>query len=218
MEKLANVRYVLFDLDGTLTDSYPAITASFLYAIEGYGVTLSDAQLSSIIGPPLKDSFMEILGVDAYEAWDLVIKYREYYNSGGMFNCKVYDGMEETLRSLKDSGKVLAVATSKPEEQAIEVLEHFGLHKYFEVIAGDDQACTRSSKELVIKYCLDKLGNPPVNQVAMVGDRSYDMLGAKRTGALAIGVKYGYGSLEELNEAGADYVVDVKGLKELLND
>ena len=219
MKNIKDKKYILFDLDGTITDSYPAITSSFLYAVDFYdeGITFSERDLSSIIGPPLKDSFQRLLGVDPFEAWELVLKYREFYNSGGMFNCKVYEGIEKTLSALKAAGKILAVATSKPEEQAKEVLRHFNLLQYFDVIAGDDQKCTRSNKELIIKYCFERLGITRGDGVVMVGDRSYDMVGAIAVGATAIGVSYGYGSQSELNESGASYVVQsAKELKELL--
>ncbi|MBQ8178091.1 MAG: HAD-IA family hydrolase [Clostridia bacterium] len=216
MQNIRDKKYILFDLDGTLTDSYPAITTSFLYAISDYDVELSEADLSSVIGPPLKDSFVRLLGVDPFEAWELVLKYREFYNAGGMFNCKVYDGIVDMLKGLKDSGKVLSVATSKPEEQAKLVLDHFGLTDYFEVIAGDDQKCSRHNKKLVIEYCLDRLGHHDREDVVMVGDRSYDMIGAKDAGVSAIGVTFGYGSTKELKDAGADYIVaSAKELKEL---
>ena len=217
MTKLTDKKYILFDLDGTLTDSYPAITTSFLYAVQGYDRTSFTAdELSSIIGPPLKDSFMRLLGVDGFEAWELVKKYREYYNAGGMYNCKVYQGIEVLLKELSNNGYKVVVATSKPEVQAIKVLSHFGLDKYFTLIAGDDENCSRANKKDVITYCLNRLGSPSVQEVVMVGDRKYDMLGAKELGITAIGVTYGYGSHSELSSSGADFIVNnANELKEL---
>ena len=216
MQNLKNINYILFDLDGTLTDSYPAITTSFLYAAAEYSESFTEEELSSIIGPPLKDSFMRLLHIDAFEAWERVHLYRKYYNAGGMYNCKVYAGIEETLNALNEQGKILAVATSKPEEQAIKVLSHFGLDRYFKVIAGDDQNCTRGNKKLVIEYCLDRLGVDDRSLVAMVGDRRYDIEGAKESNITSIGVAYGYGSTKELKEANADYIVNTAmELKEL---
>lgn len=219
MENIKDKKYILFDLDGTLTDSYPAITSAFLYAASSYDdkITFSDRELSSVIGPPLKDSFQRLLGVDPFIAWELVLKYREFYNAGGMFNCRVYGGIEEALFSLKSAGKILAVATSKPEVQAVKILEHFNLLQYFEVVAGDDPKCTRSNKEFIIKYCFERLGITDSKEVVMVGDRSYDMIGASKVGALSVGVTFGYGSESELMESGANYIVkNAKELKELL--
>ncbi|MBO5776275.1 MAG: HAD-IA family hydrolase [Clostridia bacterium] len=209
MSDIINKKYVLFDLDGTITDSGPAIISSFKYSIKEYGnVNLTDSDYSSIVGPPLRDSYMRLLGVDGITAWDLVLKYREFYNAGGMFDCTVYDGIEELLKALKSSGKILAVATSKPEEQSLIILKHFDLLKYFDVVAGDDQNCTRSNKALIIEYALEKLGNPNRSDVVMIGDRSYDMVGAIKTGVTPIGVAFGYGSRKELADSGAQYIAN----------
>ena len=209
MSEFKNKKYLLFDLDGTITDSGPAIISSFKYSIREYGeVGLTDSDYSSIVGPPLRDSYMRLLGVDGITAWDLVLKYREFYNAGGMFDCTVYDGMVELLKALKDAGKILAVATSKPEEQSLIILKHFDLLKYFDVVAGDDQNCTRSNKAMIIEYALDKLDNPDPNEVVMIGDRSYDMLGAIKMGVTPIGVAFGYGSRKELTESGAEYIAN----------
>ena len=217
MKKIWDKQYILFDLDGTITDSYPAITSSFLYATEGYGRTFTEDDLASIIGPPLKESFMRLLDIDGFEGWELVKKYREFYNAGGIFNCKVYPGMEDLLSSLNKAGKTVVVATSKPEDQAIRVLKHFGLDKEFALIAGDDQECTRANKEDIIEYCLGRLGYPDVNDVVMIGDRQYDVTGAKKFSITSVGVTFGYGGLKELTESGADYIVNnTKELKELL--
>ena len=217
MKKIWDKQYILFDLDGTITDSYPAITSSFLYATEGYGRTFTEDDLASIIGPPLKESFMRLLDVDGFEGWELVKKYREFYNAGGIFNCKVYPSMEDLLSSLNKAGKTVVVATSKPEDQAIRVLKHFGLDKEFALIAGDDQECTRANKEDIIEYCLSRLGYPDVNDVVMIGDRQYDVTGAKKFSITSVGVTFGYGGLKELTESGADYIVNnTKELKELL--
>ena len=179
--------------------------------------TFTEDELSSIIGPPLRDSFMRLLGVDAFEGWELVKKFREFYNAGGIFSCYVYDGIEDLLSALNSAGKKVVVATSKPEDQAVRVLKHFGLDKYFYLIAGDDQECTRANKKDVITYCFSKLGEIDINDVIMIGDRKYDMAGAKELGLTAVGVTYGYGSKRELEDSGADYIVSsANELKELL--
>lgn len=217
MENIKDKNIILFDLDGTITDSYPAITTSFLYAIKDYDVTLTDDELSSVIGPPLKESFMRLVGADPFEAWDLTLKYREFYNTSGMYNCKVYEGIEDCLKALKGAGKRLAIATSKPEPQSVEILKHFDLLKYFEFVAADDNNYSRPTKEEVIEYALELLNHPNVKDIAMVGDRKYDIVGAKSLGISGIGVTFGFGSTKELKDAGADYIVNsAKELKELL--
>ncbi len=219
METLKSKKYVFFDLDGTITDSYPAITTSFLYAIkEDFPFAkLSERDLSSIIGPPLKDSFMRLFDVDGFKAWELVEKYREYYNNGGLYNCTVYEGMEDLFKNLIDAGKTLVVCTSKPEVQAKKVLEHFDLLKYFTLVAGDDESCSRSPKDIVLKYCLDLLGDVSLDDVIMVGDRSYDVKGSLKVGVTPVGVTYGYGSLKELKESGAKYIAsNLEELKRML--
>ena len=217
MKKIWEKKIILFDLDGTITDSYPAITSSFLYATSDYGISFSEDDLASIIGPPLKESFMRLLGVDGFEGWELVKKYREFYNAGGIFDCKVYSGMEDLLSSLNMAGKTLVVATSKPEDKAVRVLRHFGLDKEFKLIVGDDQECTRANKEDIIQLVLEKLGNPNADDVVMIGDRRYDVTGAKKFSITAVGVTFGYGGMKELMESGANYIVNnVKELKELL--
>ena len=213
-----NNKIVLFDLDGTLTDSYPAITSSFLYAVNGLSNRqFSDEELSSIIGPPLKDSFMRLLGVNAFDAWELVKKYREFYTSGGMYNCRIYDGVEDLLKALVENGITLVVATSKPEIMAKSILNHFSLDKYFTNIIGDDADCPRGSKSDIINYCLASINVTKNDSLYMVGDRKYDILGAKEFGITTIGVTYGYGSKKELIDSGADYIVNsANEIKELL--
>ncbi len=216
MENLKEKKYIFFDLDGTLTDSYPAITTSFLYATSAYDKSFTERELASVIGPPLKDSFMRLLGVDAFEAWELVEKYREFYNNGGLYNCTLYDGIEETLRALYNANKILVVCTSKPEAQARKVLAHFNLTRYFAFIGGDDERCSRSPKDVVLAYCLNALNNPNLEDVVMVGDRSYDVSGSLKVGVTPVGVSYGYGSKRELINSGASVIVDsAKELKEL---
>lgn len=218
MSDISTKKYILFDLDGTLTDSYPAITHCFLEAIKDYkDVIITERDLASIIGPPLKESFMRLLGVDGFEAWDLVEKFREYYNAGGIFNCTVYPGIEDLLIALKQGGKTLVVATSKPEDQAIRVLEYFGLSKYFFLIAGDEHNCSRANKKDLLIYCLDRLGNPNPSDVVMIGDRIYDVKSANELGITSIAVTFGYGSKREIEEGCPDFIVNSAfELKELL--
>lgn len=198
---------ILFDLDGTLTDPGLGITNSVMYALRKYGMEVPPRQeLYSFIGPPLKQSFMRWCGFDEAEGEQAVKYYREYYRDKGLLENEVYDGIEDMLRALREKGKRLAVATSKPEEFAIRILEHFGLAQYFEVIAGDTLDFKRNTKADVIASALERLGVTDRSGVIMVGDREHDVIGAKAQDLPCIGVLFGYGSQEELEAAGAKHI------------
>ncbi len=211
---------LLFDLDGTLTDPGKGITNSVAYALDKFGITVLDRRaLYTFIGPPLLDSFQKYYEFTLEQAEDAVAKYREYYRDRGIFECTVYDGIPKLLAELKQAGKRLVVATSKPEEFAIRVLEHFGLARYFDCVAGATMDASRGTKSQVIAYALEREKISDTSQVVMIGDREYDILGAKAFGMDGIGVSFGYGSREELEQAGAIAVVDdVEGLSGLLLD
>lgn len=198
---------ILFDLDGTLTDPGLGITNSVMYALRKYGMEVPPRQeLYSFIGPPLKQSFMRWCGFDEAEGEQAVKYYREYYRDKGLLENEVYDGIEDMLKALREKGKRLAVATSKPEEFAIRILEHFGLAQYFEVIAGDTLDFKRNTKADVIASALERLGVTDRSGVIMVGDREHDVIGAKAQDLPCIGVLFGYGSQEELEAAGAKHI------------
>ncbi len=209
---------LLFDLDGTITDPGEGITKSVAYALEKYGIAVKDRRsLYPFIGPPLRDSFRRIYGFSPEQAEDAVAKYREYYRDTGIFECTVYDGMETLLADLKRAGKRLVVATSKPEEFAVRILEHFGLNRYFDCVAGATMDASRGTKSAVIAYALGREGISDPSDAVMIGDRAYDILGAKRFYMDGIGVSFGYGSREELEQAGAIAVAeDVDALRRLL--
>ena len=199
---------ILFDLDGTLTDPGLGITNSVMHALKKWGIEVKEREsLYRFIGPPLQDSFMQYYGFSAEDAEKSVTYYREYFREKGLYENEVYPGVEKLLIDLKAAGKTLAVATSKPEEFAIRILKHFQLDGYFDVIAGATMDSSRSKKADVIAYCLDRLGANDLSQVVMVGDREHDIIGAKKVGIDSIGVLVGYGSREELECAGATYVV-----------
>lgn len=203
MEKL-DFKYIFFDLDGTLTKSDPGITRSIQYALEKHNmVSPSLEELKVFVGPPLGEKFMEVFGVSREKAAEMIVSYRERYTTIGKFECDVYDGIKETLQELKEMGKILCVATSKPENSAIEVLEHFDLAKYFEVIGGDTSDHKRKNKTAVINYVIDEMKITDKNDVVMVGDTHYDVIGATESGVKCIGVLYGYGQRAKLEEAGA---------------
>lgn len=196
---------ILFDLDGTLTDSAPGIIHSVQYALKKYGIEAAAEDLQSFIGPPLVTSFQERFGFDHDKALEAVAFYREYFTAGGMFENAVYPGIEELLGRLKQDGKRLAVATSKPELFSRQILEHFGLTSYFDFIGGAAMDESRATKTEVLAYVLETLKADPGTAV-MIGDRKNDIEAAAALGTEAIGVLYGYGSREELEEAGAKVI------------
>jgi phosphoglycolate phosphatase len=206
---MKNYGTVFFDLDGTLVDSGEGVRNSVEYALKKFGIEVENKDsLSCFIGPPLTVSFKTFYGFDDENADRGVAYYREYYKDKGIFEGYVYDGIEETLKRLKDAGKRVMVATSKPEEYAKRVLEKFGIAKYFDFIAGatmDEK--TRANKIEIMQYAFDSCGASPSDTI-MVGDRLFDIEGAKHFGMECIAVLYGYGSMEEFERYGAEYIVE----------
>jgi phosphoglycolate phosphatase len=211
-------KYILFDLDGTLTDPAEGITNSVGFALAKFGIIINNkSELNKFIGPPLKASFKKYYGFTEEQTNTAVLYYREYYQDKGIFENYVYEGLEVLLKQLKDNEKNLIVATSKPTVFASQIIEHFGLAKYFDFIAGSELDGTRVKKDEVITFALSEYGITDYSQTVMVGDREYDILGAKHAGICSIGVLYGYGDLTELQTAGADYIAeDISALKKLL--
>lgn len=213
---MKNYDVILFDLDGTITDSSPGIINSIVYALNKCNITIDDtASLRKFLGPPLHESFKEFYGFEEERAWEAVSFYREYFSTKGLLENEVYDGIPSVLKQLCDEGKRLILATSKPQEFTNKIMEHFDLAKYFEFIAGSNMDGTRSKKAEVIEYALNKCKITDKSKVVMVGDRKQDIIGAKAVGIDSIGVEYGYGDYEELNNAGATYLV--KTVSELGN-
>lgn len=200
---------ILFDLDGTITESAPGICNSVAHSLTYFGIQVEDpSTLKAFVGPPLMESFQVFYGFNEDQAKKAVEYYREYYRSGGMFENSVYDGVEELLQTLKKAGKKIVLATSKPEKFAVQILEHFGLAKYFDVMAGASMDEKRTDKAEVITYALGLAGVREKSRVIMVGDREHDVIGAKKNGLECIGVLYGYGDRDELEKAGAEYIVE----------
>lgn len=197
---------ILFDLDGTLTDSGEGIMNCVRYAVEKFGMEIEENQLPGFIGPPLRQHFQEICGVGEAAGNQLVALYRERYTNIGIFENKVYPGIIELLRALKKQGYTICMATSKPEKFALQIAEHFQFAKYFDVIGGSLMDGSRVDKTEVIEYVLETCGIENRKQVLMVGDRSHDIIGAKNAGIHSMGVLFGYGSQEELETAGAEYI------------
>ena len=195
---------LLFDLDGTLTDSFEGITASALYALERCGIHEENRnRLAAFIGPPLLDSFSRFYKMDEAQARRAVAFYREYYAEKGIFACAPYPGIAGALAALKRRGKRLFVATSKPEDFAVRILQHFALAPLFEGVTGATMDETRTKKADVIAYALARFSLSKKGAL-MSGNRSHDILGAKANGIASLGVLYGYGSREELLAAGAN--------------
>jgi phosphoglycolate phosphatase len=211
-------KYVLFDLDGTLTDSAPGIINSVIYALKKYGIEVDDKRsLYKFVGPPLADSFENYYGFSKEKTEKTIEYYHEYYKEKGMFENLVYEGLENLLKTLKDNDMTLIVATSKPQVLAEKILEHFNIAKYFTCIAGSNLDGTRSKKSEVIKYALESCGITNLSEVIMIGDRKYDIIGAKQAGVSSIGVLYGYGDRNELEKAGADFIAGtVEDIEKLL--
>ena len=201
--------YLFFDLDGTLTDPALGITNSFIYALKYFGLEIPSYEtLCTFIGPPLPDTFKNLLGFSEDKAAEGVKKYREYFAEKGLFENSVYPGIPELLAKLKENGKKLVVATSKPEEFSVKIIEHFGLSQYFENVCGSLMDESRSKKDQVIEYAIERNGITDKSKILMIGDRKHDILGAKKVGLKSCGVLFGYGSRQELEEAGADFIAE----------
>lgn len=208
-------KHILFDLDGTLTDSGIGIIKCAKLTLAHYGLPIPDDQtMRSFVGPPLRLSFRKF-GVSDDKIAEAISIYRNRYTVIGMFENFPYPGIAELLEQLKAQGHRLFVATSKPEHMAITILEHFGLAQYFDRICGAASDDTRSKKEEVIAYLLEKEGNPC--DTIMVGDTIYDIDGAKANHMEAIGVAWGYGNVAEMKNAGAQIADTPEELLSLLN-
>lgn len=197
---------VFFDLDGTLTDSGEGIIKCAALALEHFGLPVPDGQtMREFVGPPLGDTFRRF-GVPADKTDEAITVYRSRYLTVGKFENFPYPHIPEVLEALRERGCRLFVATSKPETTSVEILEHFSLAGYFEIIAGATFDGSRSSKADVIAYLLSQIGE--VSQVTMVGDTAFDVLGASAHGIPAIGVAWGYGKVEAMRDAGAIAIAD----------
>ncbi len=199
---------LLFDLDGTITDPAEGITNSVAYALAKFGIAVEDKrELYRFIGPPLIDSFRDFYGFTDDQARQALGFYREYYAVSGIYENVVYDGMQQLLWDLKRHGYRVLVATSKPELYARRIFDCFNMTDVFDVIAGSDMAERRAKKAQVIAYALDQAGLADPTQAIMIGDRSFDVIGAKTAELPCVGVLFGYGDRDELEQAGAAHIV-----------
>lgn len=210
---------ILFDLDGTVSDPKIGITKSFQYALEFFGISVEILdELEPVIGPPLKQSFMELYHLTEEDAVIAIEKYRERFGKKGLYENTLYPGMKELLEQLKEEGCELAIASSKPTFYVEQILDYFEIRSCFSYVVGAYMDGRRGEKEEVVEDAIELLGGEEEKQyMVMIGDRKFDIFGAHQNGLPAVGVTYGYGGKQELSEAGADVLVDsVVKLREVL--
>lgn len=209
---------ILFDLDGTLTDSAPGITNCVAYALEKFGIVVEDkSELNKFIGPPLIYSFKNFFGFSDKDAEKATAYYRERFSTIGLYENALYLGIDTMLKHLNESGRRLIVATSKPEEFTVRILEHFHIKQYFAFICGNTLSEARPEKRDVLMYIMKRYPELSLENTVMVGDRCYDVEGAKAVSLPCIGVSYGFGTQDELQAAGASCVVaSVSELEKIL--
>jgi phosphoglycolate phosphatase len=198
---------VLFDLDGTLTDSQPGIAAAYRHTLDVLGLETDAATLRRCVGPPIRDSFL-LFGVPRADVEEAVAVYRAWFVPNGMFDNRLYDGIVEMLERVKGTGVPMGVATSKLRAHAVTILDHFGIDAFFDPVCGATPDGRLTHKDEVVADALIEAGVEGSEQVLMVGDREHDMWGAAANGAVPIGVRWGYGSQSELESAGARWIVD----------
>lgn len=200
--------YYLFDFDGTLCDTTEGIFNSVIYSLHCFGIEEDDREkLRFFVGPPLFESYKTLYGVSDDEAKYLIEKYRERYRVKAAEESALYDGITEMLQKLKAKGKKIAIASSKPEIFVKEISNYHNISQYYDFISAEQLNKNHSSKEELINTCLDFFGNPSKESVLMVGDRFYDIDGAKAVGVDSAGAIYGFGTEEELRNAGATYIL-----------
>ncbi len=204
---MKNYDYILFDLDGTITDSKPGILTCIRYALDQKGIECPDCILDKMVGPPFRVSMSEYLGLDKDMIEQLIALYRGMYEIDGWKNCSLYDGVIDMFKALKKEGKHLAVATSKPIKFTNMMIEGLDLKKYFDYVGGASADASKESKADVIQGVLDSLNVKDMTRVLMVGDRLFDIVGAHTLNIDCVGVTWGYGSKEELEEYKAEYIV-----------
>ncbi len=219
MKDRSSYEHIFFDLDGTLTDPWQGITRSVSKGLEACGIAPPpQRELLAFIGPPLSDSFYKYFGLEGEENDKAIRGYRAYFSVHGLFENELYEGIPEMLKKLTDCGKKVYIATSKPEVYAKRIAEHFDIAKYFTDIAGATLDGSIIKKADVISLLFERHKLSQSDSILMVGDREHDIIGAKLNSLPSCGVLYGYGSRDELENSGADYIVGtVAELNELLS-
>ncbi|MGD6960871.1 HAD family hydrolase [Fictibacillus phosphorivorans] len=215
---MKNYEYILFDLDGTLSDPKIGITKSVQFALRRMGITEENLDhLESFIGPPLQQSFQEFYSFNETQIRTAITYYRERFKDIGMYENTLYEHIPSLLQELSDNGLTVVVATSKPTVFAEEILKYFNIYHYFDLIVGSNLNGTRTSKTEIIQHILHHYIDQPKETFIMIGDRKHDIIGAHNTGIDSIGVTYGYGSMEELTNAKPTSIVKtVSELREVI--
>lgn len=200
------IKAVLFDLDGTIVNSEEGITKCAQYTLRHFGIEEPDLKkLTFFIGPPLEMNFKERYGFSDEQAWEAVLKYRERFDKEGIFECELYEGVTDTIKKLHDAGYITAIASSKPEVACERILEYFSLLPYFDMVVGATLDKRISTKAQVLEELGRRMAGKNISkeEMILIGDTKFDVLGANAFGIRCIGVDYGFGTREELEEAGA---------------
>lgn len=214
---MAKFTHILLDLDGTLTDPEEGITRAVACALDSVSMPYDSLEsLQSFIGPPLDQSLLNY-GVKEKDVPTAITQFREYYANKGIYECKMFEGVPELLKTLKAHDKKIFLATSKIREYAHRVLDHFEITPYFDFISGSEFDGTRTAKAEVITFALEETKTPVSSSIVMIGDRKHDIFGAKHNNITAVGVLYGFGSREEFESENADYIINtMEDLKQFL--
>lgn len=203
------MKAILFDLDGTIIDSFEGIAKSAQFALDYYGIHVEDLeQFRVFVGPPLIDSFMKHYGFDRDQAVEATNKYRERYQPIGMYECALYPGVEECLRELRNQGYRIGMASSKPEVLCRGIMDHFGLTKYFDDIVGSTMDAKIDTKAEVIAEVKRRWPDLANDEMILIGDTLYDVEGATQSGIKCVVVSYGFGNVEQMLAAGAVHAMD----------
>ncbi len=208
-DKIFDQKYdlILFDLDGTLVDSERGVKRCILHSLNKFGLSADESTLHAMIGPPFRQSMEMFFGITGDESEGFIKYYRSQYAIDGWCDCDVYDGVLEMLGAVREMGKKVALATSKPIEFAAKVVDKFGISEHLDFLGAATDDKTRDKKVDVIKYVLDSMNVKDTSRVLMIGDRLYDIEGARQLDIKTLCVLWGYGSQEEFDQYGADYVV-----------
>ncbi len=213
-----NYDAVLFDFDGTVADTGEGIFKGVYYVLDAMGIDHPEPErLRYFIGPPLKESFRTVFGLDDEQCENAITTYREYYSAKGIFELTLYDGMEKLFHKLKEHNIKMGISSAKPEVFLKRIVDHLEMTELFAAVTGSDLDYVHSDKALIISRAIELMDLPADAKVLMVGDRYLDINGAKKVGIDSAGVLFGYGSREEFEEAGADYIVrDTEELFEII--
>lgn len=209
MINITKYKYLIFDLDGTVTDSKEGVQKCFAYGLDKMGIKIDNYRSLDVIGPPLKFSYMTKFNMNEQDAVKAVEFYRERYDKYGVIlENKLYDGIYELLKKLKEAGYILFTGSSKPEKYCKKIIEHFGLSPFFDTVFGASLDSSRSTKEDVLEYVISQMNIKNKNEAVLIGDTKFDLIGAETVGIDAVAVCYGYGEKEELKKYQSVYIAD----------